>query len=140
MRICIDSCIFIQGLSLLDPASSRVLELIGPDVPLVIPRLIAQEITRNLRTTAQVRRFYRLFHERPFAFIVDEPVPRNLVEVYAQKGLSQKADAYIAAFADWMQARYLISDNRHFLRHLTTTSFQVVDASGFLSLWEAGVA
>jgi len=104
---------------------------------LVIPRLVAQEVTRNLQSLEQVRRFYRLFHEIDWAFIVDEPVPTDLVEKYVHLGLPAKADAFIGAFAEWMEARYLISDNRHFLRELRTDAFDVLDAASFVARWEA---
>jgi hypothetical protein len=139
MRICIDSCVFIHGLQESDLAAVRLLDLFGPELVLVIPRLVAQEVTRNLRTLEQVRRFYRLFHERDFAFIVDEPVPRALVEKYVGLNLPEKADAFIGAFAEWMQVRYLISDNRHFLRDLRTDAFDVLDAAEFVSRWDADV-
>jgi len=140
MRICIDSCVFINGLTAADLGAARLLDLTGPDLVLVIPRLVAQEVTRNLQSPDQVRRFYRLFRQRSFAFVVDELVPRALVDDYARKGLPEKADAFIGAFAEWMQARYLISDNRHFLRDLQTTAFQVVSPAQFLALWDIGVA
>jgi hypothetical protein len=70
----------------------------------MVPRLIAQEVTRNLGTPEQVRRFYRLFQARAFAFIVDDPVPRVLVSKYLGLNLPEKADAFIGAFAEWMQA------------------------------------
>lgn len=140
MRIWIDSCVFINGLTGLDPAAARLLDLVGPDLVVVIPRLIAQEVTRNLRTEEQVRRFYRLFHRRTFAFIVDDPTPRVLVEAYVQRGLPEKADAYIGAFADWMGVQYLISDNRHFPRDLQTTAFRVLDAEAFIALHGADLA
>jgi predicted nucleic acid-binding protein len=82
MRICIDSSVFIQGLTQSDPAAARLLDLIGPELILMIPRLAAQEVTRNLTTPEQVSSFYRLFQARAFAFIVDEPVPSALVDRY----------------------------------------------------------
>ncbi len=136
MRICIDSCAFIHGLRESDQAAVRLLNLVGPELILVVPRLVAQEVTRNLYTPEQVRRFYRLFHNRNFAFLVDEPVPRPLVTKYVDLGLPAKADAFIGAFAEWMQAHYLISDNRHFLRDLHVDAFQVLDAAEFVSRWE----
>jgi hypothetical protein len=136
MRICIDSCVFIQGLGQNDPAAVQLLDLIGPELILLIPRLAAQEVTRNLTTSEQVSRFYRLFQGRDFAFIVDEPVPRLLVAKYVVMGLPEKADAFIGAFAEWMQVRYLISDNRHFLRELRTDAYDVLDATGFIERWE----
>lgn len=136
MRICIDSCVFIHGLQESDPAAVRLLDLVGPELTLIIPRLVAQEATRNLRTPEQVRRFYKLFQESGFAFIVDEPVPRVLVDKYSRLGLPEKADAFIGAFAEWLQVRCLVSDNRHFLRDLQADAFEVLDAAGFISRWE----
>ena len=46
----------------------------------VIPRLVVQEVTRNLITPGQVQSFHRLLAFSNFAFVVDEPIPRNLVE------------------------------------------------------------
>jgi hypothetical protein len=140
MRICIDSCVFIHGLAESDSASVRLLDLVGPDLVLIVPRLVAQEVTRNLQNSEQIRRFYRLFRQGASAFIVDEPTPRRLVDEYTRKGLPEKADAFIGAFADWMQARYLISDNRHFLRELETTAYRVMTAAEFLALWETNAA
>jgi hypothetical protein len=139
MRICIDSCVFIHGLQKTDPAAVQLLDAVSPSLVLVIPRLVGQEVTRNLITPAQVRSFYHLFHNRDFAFLVDEPVPRPLVMQYAQLGLPEKADAFIGAFAEWMEVEYLISDNRHFLRDLHTDVFEVLDAAGFIERWEKGI-
>ena len=136
MRICIDSCVFIQGLQQSDTAAVRLLDHIGPELILLIPRLAAQEVTRNLATPAQVSYFYRLFQARDFAFIVDELVPQPLVDKYVKFGLPGKADAFIGAFAEWMQVRYLISDNRHFLRNLRTDAYEVLDAAKFIERWE----
>jgi len=136
MRVCIDSCVFIQGLGQSDPAAVQTLDLVGPELILLIPRLAAQEVTRNLITPEQVSRFYRLFQARDFAFIVDEPVPPALVGKYVKMGLPEKADAFIGAFAEWMQVRYLISYNRHFLRDLRTDAYEVLDAAGFFERWQ----
>lgn len=49
---------------------------------LVLPRLVAQEVQRNLVSPQQVRQFYRIFQYPDIAVIVDEPVPRELVNRY----------------------------------------------------------
>ncbi len=134
MLICIDSCAFIHAIQSSDPSATKIFNLIGPELGLVIPRLVAQEVTRNLDTPTEVKRFYQLFHGRDFARIIDEPVPRALVETYANLGLPAKADAFIGAFAEWQQVDYLISDNRHFLRQLQTKAYEVMDADKFLGL------
>jgi hypothetical protein len=136
MHICIDSSAFILGLQGSDLAATKVLELVGSELNLIIPRLVAQEVTRNLVTPEQVRQFYRLFENYDFAQIIDEPVPTGLVEKYINLGLPAKADAFIGAFAEWMSVSHLISENRHFLRDLQTDSFQVLDASKFIEIWE----
>jgi hypothetical protein len=137
MRICIDSCVFIHAAQREKSAERRLITLIGPTTQLVIPRLVAQEVTRNLHSTKQVRLFYRLFHGLDSAAIVDELVPVELVAKYVSLGLPEKADAYIGAFAEWMQVRYLISDNRHFLQELRTDAFEVLDAEAFIARWES---
>ncbi len=137
MRICIDSCVFIHGLQEDDPAAVRLLDLVAPELILLIPRLVAQEVTRNLYTREQVSGFYNLFRERKFTCIVDEPVPSALVDKYTHLGLPAKADAFIGAFAEWMQVRYLISDNRHFLRAPQIAAFDVLDAADFIVRWDA---
>lgn len=136
MRICIDSCVFINGLHETDRPAVQLLSLVSPRLVLVIPRLIGQEVTRNLQSPEQVRLFYRLFQGRSFAFIIDEPVPRALVDRYVELGLPEKADAFIGAFAEWMEVRYLVSDNRHFLRDLHTGAFQILDAATFVGRWQ----
>ncbi len=139
MKICIDSSALIFGLQDNDPSTTELLDLLGNDLKLVIPRLIAKEVTRNLKTTQQEKLFYRLFDNYEFSSIIDEPVPRDLVEKYTRLGLPGKADAFIGAFAEWQNVSYLISENRHFLRELTTNSFQVMDSQKFVKLWKKEV-
>jgi hypothetical protein len=136
MRICIDSSTLIFCLRQDNPFAAQLLDIVSPELVLVIPRLVGQEVTRNLTTPVQVRRFYRLFQARTFAFLIDEPVPQELVDKYVRLGLPEKADAFIGAFAEWMQARYLISENRHFLRELRTSAYQVLSAEEFIARWE----
>jgi hypothetical protein len=132
MHICIDSCVFIRGVRTGDEAIIRILDGISANLILLIPRLIAQEVSRNLETVEQVRQFYRLFHSFEYAHIIDEPVPRDLVEKYSSLGLPAKADAFIGAFAEWQQIQYLISDNRHFLERLQTPAFRVITPIQFI--------
>lgn len=136
MHICIDSSALVIELKGIEPAATRILELVGSNLNLIIPRLIAQEVTRNLTMSEQVRQFYRLFHNYDFAQIIDEPVPPALVDKYVNLGLPAKADAFIGAFAEWMNVSYLISENRHFLRELQTEAFEVLEAVEFVKLWE----
>jgi len=56
---------------------------------------------------------------------------------YLELGLAEE-DVVIAAFTEWLGAKYLVSENRHFLEELKTEAFQVVDAAKFLNMIEAG--
>ena len=134
MRICIDSSVLIPAVRNSDPNASRILRQLGPDLELVIPRLVAQEVNRNLTVPRHVRHFYRLFYLNADSAIIDEPVPRDLVMKYVELGLPGKADAFIGAFVDWLKIPYLISANRHFLRNLQIDAFRVVNATEFLAM------
>jgi hypothetical protein len=133
MLICIDSCVFIRGLKDALSDANQLISLLSPNLPVVIPRLVAIEVTRNLPSAEDQTRFYRLFYERPFAMIIDEDIPTALVVSYINKGLRAKGDAYIGAFAEWMQVDYLISDNRHFLRELAASPYRVATPEAFLN-------
>ena len=58
--------------------------------------MIGCGVTRNLDTTAQVRKFYRLLYQTSNVAVIDQPVPHDLVTKYAQQGLPEKADAVLA--------------------------------------------
>ena len=134
MRICIDSCVFIRGIPNTSSDAGLLLNLISPSLQVVIPRVVAIETTHNLRVVADVAHFYRLFHERPFARIIDEPVPAEIFQRYVDLGLRAKGDAVIGAFAEWMRVDCLISDNRHFLRDLRTDAYRLLSPGDFLAL------
>jgi hypothetical protein len=129
--ICIDSNQFIFGLNETDADSVAFLNILS-DFNVAIPRLIVQEVTRNLDTAVQVQKFYRLVYGTPNFLIVDEPVPQNFVIKYIELGLREKADVVIGAFAEWVGVKYLVSDNRHFLQELKTDAFEVVSPAEFL--------
>lgn len=52
MHICIDSCTLIHGLQESDPSAVQLLDLLGKELIIMIPRLVAQEVTRNLNSRA----------------------------------------------------------------------------------------
>ncbi len=133
MHICIDSCVFIRGLQHYDPVILRIFGLISPELVLKIPRLVAREVTRNLSTPEQKDRFYRIFRDHTTAIIIDEEVPRQIIDKYIRLGLPSKGDAIIGAFAEWQQVSYLLSDNRHFLQTLQTDAFCVMDVETFIA-------
>jgi hypothetical protein len=137
MRICIDSNQFIFGIEGTDPASEELMLLLLR-LEVVIPRLVMKEVTRNLGD-AQAKALYNLLTKAPRVTIVDEPVPADLVIKYAGLGLPEKADAVIGAFVEWQGAKYLISDNRHFLQGLPTDAFEVLRPDEFLQRYYQGL-
>ncbi len=131
MLICIDSNQFIFGIAQTAPDSVELLRVLRV-FEVAIPRLVVQEVTRNLRTPEQVKMFYRLLKSSRKLVIVEEPVPTDLVTKYATLGLPEKADAVIGAFSEWVGAKYLISDNRHFLKEIKTEAYEVLTPGEFL--------
>jgi len=130
MRICIDSNQFIFGIGGIDPTSETIMSLL-PSLEVVLPRLVIKEVARNL-TKAQTKSFFNLLNKAAQVKIVDEPVPVELVRKYIKLGLPEKADAFIGAFTEWQGAKYLISDNRHFLSELSGAAFKVLSPEEFL--------
>lgn len=68
MRICIDSSALIPGIQGDNSIAARLLESIGPELNLIIPRLIAQEVTRNLTTSEQGTSFLQAFSGAQLCF------------------------------------------------------------------------
>lgn len=138
MRICIDSNQFIFGISGTDPASEKLMLLL-PNLDVVIPRLVIKEVTRNLNDT-ETKLLYALLGKAPHVKIIDEPVPLALVKKYIDCGLPEKADAFIGAFTEWQGAKYLISDNRHFLSEIVGATFEVLRPEAFIYQYHQTIA
>ncbi|MBF0118328.1 MAG: PIN domain-containing protein [Desulfobacterales bacterium] len=130
MRICIDSNQFIFGIGGTDSASEKLMLLL-PILEVVLPRLIIKEVSRNL-TQLQKKAFFKLLNKISQLKIIDDPVPIELVAKYVDLGLREKADAFIGAFVEWQGAKYLISDNRHFISELSDIKFQVLSPEEFI--------
>lgn len=131
MRICIDSNQFIFGIGGIDPASEMLMSLL-PNLDIVLPGLVIKEVSRNL-SERQIKMLFNLIEKAPQMKIIYEPVPAALVRKYVSLGLPEKADAFIGAFAEWQGARYLISENRHFLSELSGAAFEVIKPEVFLA-------
>jgi hypothetical protein len=133
----LDSNEYIFGLT--DPQSdSAALLKVIKDYVVIIPAIVVQEVTSNLAAISSTlpKMFYGLLND-PSAHVVrsyDEP-PEELWLRYLDLNLSEE-DAFIAAIAEWVGAKFLISENRDFLRRLKTEAFEVVDASMMLQKLE----
>jgi len=88
-----------------------------------IPRLIVDEIRRHLSPVV----FRDLLNALLLFSSIDEDfeVPFELGAKYEAKGL-KPADAFIAAYAEWVGAQVLVTENRHFLTHHSDLPFRVL--------------
>lgn len=135
MRFVIDSneYIFAFGTSKESSACELLDKLLEKDKPhtIRIPRTIFDEVRRNLSPEA--------FHEFN-KFIsnlttIDEDivVPFEIAVKYEVKSL-KPADAFIAAYAEWVGADVLVTENRHFLNLHSDLPFKVLTAEECLKL------
>ena len=138
MRLVLDSneYIFAFG-STQRPACSVLIDTIlstHPNYSLRIPRLIVEEVGRHL-TPEAFKEFMGLINSLT---AIDENfvVPFELGARYEARGL-KPADAFIAAYVEWTGAEVLVSENRHFLRHTSSLSFQILNADNCIKLLKA---
>jgi hypothetical protein len=96
-----------------------------------IPRTIFEEVKRNLssETFQEFNNFIRALAT------VDEDivVPFEIAFKYEVKGF-KTADAFIAAFTEWVDADILVTENRHFLSRRRGLPFKVLTAEKCLKL------
>ena len=120
--------------------SSRLLDLVQilidelEEFRLLVPEIIIREVQRNLPPEFK-RDLFRLnpsSRKSEYHDLLD--VPKATFQKYRRHKHLKHADALIAAFADFMKADYLISENRNIYRDLKATGFIKLSAQGFLDL------
>jgi len=96
-----------------------------------IPRTIFEEVRRNLSPEA----FHEFNKFISALTIIDEDivVPFEIAVKYEAKGL-KPADAFIAAFTEWVGADVLVTENRHFLNKHSDLPFKILSAEECLNL------
>ena len=144
MRIILDTNEYIFGLDREtgEEAPARVLNAItilieeSEDFRLLVPEIIRKEVQRNIPEDLEGD-FYRLIYSSEkieHHSVLNIPV--KLFEKYRNvKGLKE-GDALIAAFAEFADVDYLISENRHIYRDLDIRVFTPVNAQEFLKILE----
>jgi hypothetical protein len=136
LRLVLDSNEFIFALGVPSKATCRkLLERLVDVAPLQsvwIPRTVAREVIRHLAPAAS-REFFRIMQ---LLGQVDEDaiVPFELGSKYEVWGL-KPADAFIAAYVEWVGAEVLVTENRHFLTRHADLPFRVRTAEAFLAQW-----
>lgn len=135
MRFVIDSneYIFAFGTSKESSACELLDKLLEKEKPhtIRIPRTIFDEVRRNLSLEAfhEFNKFINALN------VVDEDivVPFEVAFKYEIKGL-KPADAFIAAFTEWVGADALVTENRHFLILHSDLPFKILTAENCLKL------
>jgi hypothetical protein len=132
--IVLDSNEYIIGLTVPGSDSTRLLDILaetGSDCiyTVAVPLMVQLETVSNLGQH-HAKRFFRLVNMPPWQGVYYQLPPSKLLRKYLS--LLPEEDSHIAAFAEWVKAGYLVSENRHFLHRLQTDAFRVVDAGGML--------
>jgi hypothetical protein len=146
MRLILDANEYIFGLNRLSGKSGSI-RLIHEILPrlmdevenfsLLVPETVRDEVQRSIARSL-LSDFYRLVTSDPkilYGWLYE--VPPELLNKYVAKGL-KPADATIAAFADWFEADFLISDNRHIYEQLKVDEFVTCTAAEFVDLVDSG--
>ena len=109
------------------PICALLLDRIGSFV-VVIPLQVLKELNFTL-TEGEMRDFYRLVNESPeFIEVSWEPAPLERVRLYEKRGC-KKGDAVIAAHAEAMGVRIIVSENRQFLQTLDDSAVDILTAT-----------
>ena len=117
-----------------NPSSEHLLDILIKRFPhhqIRIPRLIVEEIRRHLSPAV----FRDLLSALLLFVSVDEDfeVPFELGAKYEAKGL-KPADAFIAAYTEWVGAQVLVTENRHFLTRRSDLPFRVLTSEQTLKI------
>ena len=95
-----------------------------------VHNIIIKEVLDNLIESAK-KEFYKLLFNNNI-FVNDGILPLYLFEKYKKLGL-KKGDIIIAAFCEYVEADYLITENRHFLKIKNFDRFNILNIKDFLT-------
>ncbi len=123
--------IFAFGPAKEEKARTLLETIIEKNHTLRIPRTIFEEIKRNLYSESF--REFNIFINDVTTVDEDFVVPFEIVFKYEAAGF-KPADAFIAAYAEYVGADILASENRHFLTHHSNLPFKILTAEKCLNL------
>ena len=130
-RISLDTNVLIFGLRKIDPYAELLLQnLFLFDVR--ICEQVERELWNNFADW-ELKLFYEQAELLPFFSIVYQMPSEILLKKYQMMGL-KLGDAKIAAFCEEQGIGFFITENRHFLQHLTERSFTIVDCKTFCEI------
>ncbi len=135
MLLILDSNEYIFALGILKkPSCRQLLDIIlssSPFLSVRVPRMIIREVKNNL--THEAFKEFLLTVMSLTTIDDDTCVPFELGSKYEAMGF-KPADAFIAAYTEWIGAAMLVSENRHFLSRQTNLPFKVLTAEKTLKL------
>ena len=100
------------------------------DLTIYTNDIIIREVIRNLKEP-QTKEFYNIIFSKNIEFY-GRKLPSALLENFKKAGL-KKGDIAIAAFCEVIDADYLITENRHFLKSKKFKKFKVLSLREFLN-------
>ena len=140
MQLVIDTNEYLFSFGLLKVPASESLTVEILKYPslyaLRIPRKVAEEVRSHL-TGEAFGKFIGFLNA--LGVVIDEDffVPFELGAKYESKGL-KSADAFIAAYTEWVGADILVTENWHFLTLRTDLPFHIFSAEKCLRFLKAG--
>jgi predicted nucleic acid-binding protein len=109
------------------PACAQLLQRLG-SFSVVIPLQVLKELNLTL-TETEMNDFYRLINQNPDLIELSwQPASLELVTFYQGRGC-RKGDAVIAAHAEALEIKTIVSENRQFLQTLREISTELITAS-----------
>lgn len=116
MRVSLDTNVWIFGIVGVDPFCEKILFNLGK-FEIVVCDQVRAELERNL-SDYDMKQFYQ-FVLRSGVRIDFEKVPSTYIATFEEKRL-KKGDAEIGAFCEWRRIDVVVSDNRDFLKGLSS--------------------
>ncbi|MFH1190808.1 MAG: hypothetical protein V1670_01245 [Candidatus Omnitrophota bacterium] len=135
MLVILDSNEYIFALGAIRKTTcERLIEEVSQrtkDITVRITRLIVDEVRNNL--TPEAFREFMIFINKLTTIDEEFLVPFELGAKYESFGF-KPADAFIAAYTEYVGADILVSENRHFLTHHSDLPFRILTAEKSLNL------
>jgi|SRR3989344_6904871 len=126
LRIVLDSNEYIRFLNEQNPLLNKIFS--KKDISIYITDIIVSEVLRNLETYLG-KNFYGIIEKNKILFYPSSSY-YHLFKKYKNQGF-KKGDIIIASFCNGTGAKYLITENRHFLKS-KTQDFQILNLEEFL--------
>jgi len=128
MQVSLDTNVWIFGIVGVDPFCERILLNLNK-FEIIVSDQIRAELERNL-SDYDMKQFYQFILR--FGVKIDfSEIPKGYISQFEKKGL-KKGDAEIGAFCEWKRVEIIVSDNRDFLKGLSSEHFfQVMNPNEF---------